>query len=169
MDPFPQDPFPQCQAGHALGRRVVPALLAVTQRRVLPAGGAKPLGTHPLEFSGLSTLGVGATHYFCASPAYLAYASTRLLPDAPQGSAPGSALGSRRTITQTGLAPARMSGLSRPHSPLFPIHNTVDLVYFWCESLMGGYPASHNRRRPEHLSCLHLGNRAIGLWPGKWR
>ena len=46
------------------------------------------------------------------------YASTRLLPAAPQG----SILGSRLTITQAGLAPARTRGLARPHCPLFLLH-----------------------------------------------
>ena len=46
---------------------------------------------------------------------FRAYASTRLLPVAPQG----SILGSRLTITQAGLAPARTRGLARPHWPLF--------------------------------------------------
>lgn len=46
---------------------------------------------------------------------FRAYASTRLLPDAPQG----SILGSRRKITQAGLAPARTRDLARPHRPRF--------------------------------------------------
>ena len=46
---------------------------------------------------------------------FRAYTSTRLLPDAPQG----SILGSRRTITQAGLSPARTRDLARPHCPLF--------------------------------------------------
>ncbi len=44
---------------------------------------------------------------------FRAYASTRLLPVAPQG----SILGSRLTITQAGLAPTRTRGLARPHCP----------------------------------------------------
>lgn len=44
-----------------------------------------------------------------------AYASTRLLPVAPQGSIPGS----RLAITQAGVPPARTRGLARPHRPLF--------------------------------------------------
>jgi hypothetical protein len=51
-------------------------------------------------------------HLACLS----AEASTRLLPVTPQG----SILGSRLTITQAGLAPARTRGLARPHCPRFP-------------------------------------------------
>ena len=51
-------------------------------------------------------------HLACLS----AEASTRLLPTAPQG----SILGSRLTITQAGLSPARTRGLARPHCPQFP-------------------------------------------------
>ena len=42
---------------------------------------------------------------------FRAYTSTRPLPDTPQG----SILGSRLTITQAGLSPARTRGLARPH------------------------------------------------------
>ncbi len=52
-------------------------------------------------------------HLACAS----AEASTRLLPVTPQG----SILGSRLTITQAGLAPARTRGLARPHCPRFSL------------------------------------------------
>ena len=68
-----------------------------------------------LNFSGLNTFRVGLTRYLCTSPAYLAYASTCPLPSTPQG----SILGSRLTITQAGLAPARTRGLARPHCPQF--------------------------------------------------
>jgi hypothetical protein len=47
---------------------------------------------------------------------FRAYASTRLLPVTPQG----SILGSRLTITQAGLPPARTRGLARPHCPRNP-------------------------------------------------
>jgi hypothetical protein len=95
-------------------------LLAVAQRWLLPAGGPKPIGTHPQKFPGLNTLKVGSTRYLCASPAYLACPSTHRLPDAPQG----SVLGLRRTISQAGLAPAKVRGLARPYSPLFPFSDS---------------------------------------------
>jgi hypothetical protein len=41
------------------------------------------------------------------------YASVRLFPDAPRGSISGS----RLTITQAGLSPARRRNLARPHYP----------------------------------------------------
>ncbi len=47
---------------------------------------------------------------------FRAYASTRLLPVAPQGSIPGSWL----AITQAGVPPARPRGLARPHCPRLP-------------------------------------------------
>jgi hypothetical protein len=72
----------------------------------------------PTKFSRLNTFRVGFTRYLCTSPAHHTYASTRPLPPAPQG----SILGSRLTITQAGLAPARTRGLARPHWPLFPTY-----------------------------------------------
>jgi hypothetical protein len=65
------------------------------------------------NFSGLNTFRVASTRYCCTPPAYLAYASTSLLSAKPQG----SILGSRRTITQAGLPPARTPGLARPCRP----------------------------------------------------
>jgi hypothetical protein len=44
---------------------------------------------------------------------FRAYASTRLLPDAPQG----SILSSWLAITQVGLAPTRLRGIAEPHWP----------------------------------------------------
>ena len=46
---------------------------------------------------------------------FRAYASTRPLPVAPQG----SILGSRLTITQVGFAPTRLRDIAKPHCPLF--------------------------------------------------
>jgi len=82
---------------------------------VVACRGAKPVGTLQPKFSGLNTFKGGSTRYLCTSPAYLAYAPTRLLPDAPQG----SILGSWLTITQAGFTPARTRGLARPHCPFF--------------------------------------------------
>jgi hypothetical protein len=63
-------------------------------------------------FSGLNTFRVGFTRYL--APRLLScLRMTRLLPVTPQG----SILGSRLTITQAGLAPARTRGLARPHCP----------------------------------------------------
>jgi len=70
------------------------------------------------------------------------YASTRLLPAAPQG----SILGSRLTITQAGLAPARTRGLARPHCPLFfPIKLGKRIVV--CPLLFRDRPADRESRR----------------------
>ena len=135
--------------------------------RTVACRGAKPVGTLQPKFSGLNAFRVGITRYLCTSPAFApthrraCYQSRRKA----RYWARGSRL-PRRDFHP--LEHAALPGRTRPFS-LFPIHNTVDLVYFWCESLMGAYPASRNRRKPEHLSCLHLGNRAIGLWPGKWQ
>jgi hypothetical protein len=102
----------RCQARHGLGPRGVPAPLAIAQRLVAYRRD-KTVGTRQPKLSGLNTFRVGITRYLCTSPAYLAYASTRTLPVAPHG----SILGSRLTITQAGLAPARIRVLARPHCP----------------------------------------------------
>ena len=54
----------------------------------------KSVGTHPPKFSGLNTFKVGSTRSLYTSPAHQAYASTRPLPFAPQGSILGSWLAS---------------------------------------------------------------------------
>ena len=66
---------------------------------------------------------------------FRAYASTRRLPAPP----PGSILGSRRTMTQAGVPPARTRGLARPHCPLFllsscppAISHHADTAYICC-------------------------------------
>ena len=75
----------------------------------------KAVGTHPLKFLGLTTFKVGSTRYLYTSPAYQAYASTRPLRCAPQG----SILGSRLTSTQVGFAPTRLRDIAKPHCPLY--------------------------------------------------
>ena len=106
--------YSQCQARHGLGPRGVLLPLANTRHELLPAGGTNP--------SALPTILFGAQHLqgrLHPLPLHLAcfraYASTRLLPSAPQG----SILGSWRTITQAGLTPARTRGIARPHCPIF--------------------------------------------------
>ena len=106
----------QCQARYGLGPRGVPAPLAIAQHGLLPARGTNPSALSNDKIFGAQHL-QGRLHPL---PLHLAcfrtYASTRLLPVAPQG----SILGSWRTITQAGLPPARTRGLARPHCPLNP-------------------------------------------------
>ena len=106
----------QCQARYGLGPRGVPAPLAIAQHGLLPARGTNPSALSNDKIFGAQHL-QGRLHPL---PLHLAcfrtYASTRLLPVAPQG----SILGSWRTITQAGFPPARTRGLARPHWPLFP-------------------------------------------------
>ncbi len=112
-----------CQARHGLGPRGVGVPLTLTRHALLPARGTNP--------SALSNGIFGAPHLqgrHNPLPLHLAcfraYASTRLLPAAPQG----SILGSRLTITQAGLSPARTRGLARPHSPPFALRSATTLV-----------------------------------------
>ena len=116
-------PCSPCQARHGLGPRGVGVPLTLTRHALLPARGTNP--------SALSNGIFGAPHLqgrHNPLPLHLAcfraYASTRLLPAAPQG----SILGSRLTITQAGLSPARTRGLARPHSPPFALRSATTLV-----------------------------------------
>ena len=73
--------------------------LTMTRHALLPAGGTNPSALSDKFFSGLYTFRGGfhplPLHLAC----FHAYASTRLLPSAPQG----LILGSRLTTTQAGL------------------------------------------------------------------
>jgi hypothetical protein len=87
--------------------------LAMTRHGLFPAGATNP--------SPLPTVLFGAQHLqgrLHPLPLHLAclraYASTCPLPSTPQG----SILGSRLTIAQAGLPPARTRGLARPNYPL---------------------------------------------------
>ena len=88
-----------------------------TAIRSVACRGAKPVGTHPRKIFGAQHR--RGRHY--PLPLHLAcfrtYASTCPLPSTPQG----SILGSRRTITQAGLSPARTRGLARSHWPVFGV------------------------------------------------
>ncbi len=87
--------------------------LASARHALLPAGGPSPSALSNQTFGALHLQGRHhplPLHLACLS----AEASARLLPVTPQG----SILGSRLTITQAGLAPARTRGLARPHWPL---------------------------------------------------
>ncbi len=99
-----------------------------TAIRIVACRGAKPVGTPDAKIFGAQHL-QGRHHPLPLHLAcFRAYASTRPLPATPQG----SILGSRRTITQAGVPPARTRGLARPHWPL---------ILFSC------YSARHRARR----------------------
>ena len=86
-----------------------------TAMRIVACRGAKPVGTPDAKIFGAQHL-QGRHHPLPLHLAcFRAYASTRPLPATPQG----SILGSRRTITQAGVPPARTRGLARPHWPCF--------------------------------------------------
>ena len=134
----------QCQARHGLGPRGAPTPLAVARYRLLPAGGTNPsVLTHQIFW--LNTFKVGATRSLYTSPAHQAYASTRPLPCAPQG----SMLGSRLTITQVGFPPTRLRDIAKPHCP--PL--TSELASFGYrrrELVHHGYrPNAHERSRAQ--------------------
>jgi hypothetical protein len=102
----------QCQARYGLGPRGAPVPLAMTRHGLLPAGGTNPSALPTVLFGGQHLQGrlhPLPLHLAC----FPAYASTCPLPSTPQG----SILGSRLTITQAGLPPARTRGLARPHCP----------------------------------------------------
>jgi len=104
----------QCQARYGLGPRGVPMPLTLMRHGLLPTGGTSPSALSNGIFGALHLQGRHnplPLHLAC----FRAYASTRRLPAVPQG----SILGSRLTITQAGLPPARTRGLARPHCPLF--------------------------------------------------
>jgi hypothetical protein len=98
--------YSQCQARHGLGPRGVSVPLARARHGLLPAGGTKPSALSNQNFRGSTPSGSAhplPLHLAC----FRAYASTRLLPPAPQG----SILGSRLTITQAGLHPLEHAAL----------------------------------------------------------
>jgi hypothetical protein len=90
-------------------------------------------------------------HLACAS----AEASTRLLPVTPQG----SILGSRLTITQAGLAPARTRGLARPHCPPFLVRRSGD-----GRAEPGASPATDGGRRRRVMTSTSR-HRSRGVSP----
>ena len=102
--------YSRCQARHGLGPRGVLAPLAIAP--VVAYRRDKTVGTHQPKLSGLNTFRVGITRYLCTSPAVVP-THRRARYRSPQG----SILGSRLTITQAGLLPARTRGLARPHCP----------------------------------------------------
>jgi len=131
----------RCQARHGLGPRGVPTPLARTQRGLLPAGGTSPSALSNAKLFGALHL-QGRHHPLPLHLAcFRAYASTRLLPPAPQG----SILGSRLTITQAGLSPARTRGLARPHCPRIPRTSTPT-------SRSGATSRHGSRKRPPPTS-----------------
>jgi len=107
-------------------RHAAPPLRAPTPHKASACTAPTPvsprctvLTTHPARANVLSRAYLDAQGGldFLSVPLHLAcsraYASTRLLPPAPQG----SILGSQLTITQAGLSPARTRGLARLHCP----------------------------------------------------
>ena len=105
--------YSRCQARCGLRPRGAPVPLARARHGLLPApggGGANPSALTHVLFGAQYLQGrlhPLPLHLAC----FRAYASTRLLPAAPQGSIPGSWL----AITRTGVPPARIRSLPRPH------------------------------------------------------